>query len=139
MKKIITALFFVIFIYNCGVSQNYSIDYNNSEPSDKQESVINEIKKDNEILLFFDGGYVNDKIQLFADGTQVFEDIISTDNTLGVAKDYKLLNSIKKIRIKINDNIDISLDVKKEYSFINIDKKKEKIQVEYRKFYKSYQ
>lgn len=136
VKKIILLLFIGI-LYNCGVSQNYIIKYNELEPTKKQKLIIEETKKENDMMLFFDGGFENDNLKIFIDKKEVYDGTISTDNTIGAAYSYTFSKSVNVIEIVLKEE-HIKLDIKKDYPFINIDLIDNQFVIEYRKTFKGY-
>lgn len=136
--KTLSLWLLLIFCTRCSYSQNYVTKHNDTEPTEKQKMAIEEIKKDNEIMLSFDGGFKNDKISITVNGKEKYNDELSTDNRIGSAKGYTFLKTDKKVRILINEHI-INLNTKKQYPFISIDLIDNVPIMEYRKVFKSYQ
>lgn len=133
-------LLILFFLFTNCKSQNVVISYNDDEPTPRHQLLIKEIKQENEFILFFDSGFLKDKVEIYLDGNQVVNEIISTDNILGSASSYNLSNSSKKIKIILNDNSNIVLKVKQDFPFVNIKKRKDnKLFVEYRKIPRTYQ
>ncbi len=135
MKNILILI--IILFSSCATSQKYDIKYNDAEPSEKQKLVIQEIKKENEIMLFFDGGFDNESMTIIVNDEILHQDVISTDNIIGSAKSYTFLDSHKEIRIKLKEHT-IKLTPNKNYPFISIDIKNNTPFIEYRKTYKKY-
>ncbi len=136
--KNILLLLLISFVYNCGVSQNYIIKYNDVEPSKKQKVIIEEIKKANEVMLFFDGGFKEDSVSIVVSGEEKYNGVVSTDNRIGTAKSYTFLETDKKIEVLINEYV-INLIIKNQYPFISIDLEDGIPIIEYRKVFKTYE
>jgi len=129
---------FLVFCTGCSSSQNYVVKHNDTEPTQRQRIIIEEIKKDNEIMLFLDGGFKNDRISIVVDKEEKYNDKVSTDNTIGSAKSYTFLRTDKKVKVLINEHI-VNLDMKSQYPFMSIDLIDNVPIIEYRKVFLSYE
>ncbi len=129
---------FILVLYSCSANKDYVIKYNETELTTDQKKVINKIKTKKGIILFFDNGFKNDSISVFTSKKKIYNEIISTNYSLGVASSTVIPELENSVIIKINKSKDIKLKLKKDYPFININKSDNKFFIEYRKSYKSY-
>lgn len=115
-KKTLLLLCAVTF-YNCSVSQNYKIKYNNVEPTEKQKKVIKEVQKDGDIVVGFDIGFEKNNVIITVDSNIKYEELLTTDHTLGLAGSYTFFKDANEtIQVSI-DKHKIELDIKKDYPF----------------------
>ena len=78
--------------------------------------------KSDTIVIFFESHFDNDLVQVSVNKKEVFKGTVTTDKTLGYAKDVNLgsIKNISKVKININKGKDVLLDkLTCNYIFVN--------------------
>tara|TARA_R110002124_G_scaffold279503_1_gene452110 strand:- start:1041 stop:1418 length:378 start_codon:yes stop_codon:yes gene_type:complete len=86
------------------ISEDYNVifRYNNCSKKETTKDVA---------VIFFERGYRNDYVELYSNRNKIFGDTITTDSTLGLAKEIELgkLSDVKEIDFRINNGRYISM------------------------------
>lgn len=86
--------------------------------------------KDKTISIFFENGFINDNSKIFIDGNLIYDKVITTDYTIGVAGFLLYDKKFENISIFINETkIDIVQSNIKDYKNIYVNQTKDKQQV----------
>ena len=78
--------------------------------------------KSDTTVIFFESHFDNDLVQVLVNNKEVFKGTVTTDKTLGYAKDVNLgsIKNISKVKININKGKDVLLDkLTCNYIFVN--------------------
>ena len=87
-------------------------------------------EEDTYSLLIFTSGFNHDKILIMNDKTIIYDSILQSDKSMGLAKAFRINNTLDvKVRDFSQDNYFFKLNNKKlkNYKYIYIEKNKEKI------------
>ncbi|KQS94311.1 hypothetical protein [Chryseobacterium sp. Leaf394] len=78
--------------------------------------------------IFFESGFKDENVRILIDSKEKYNDNITTDNTIGLAKNYSF-NELPKKDLKINLPelvINFQVEKLKDYKYIYIQKKEKK-------------
>ncbi len=115
-------------------AQEISYSYND-EKFTKNDSLIMGISlgfDNTNHSIGFNEGFKNDYLVVKVKRKIIYEGLITTDESLGVARGVQFPKEMKRLKIYINDK-KLKIKNRKEYRFIEIDKVKENYKIEYRK------
>lgn len=94
--------------------------------------ILNEMEKRFDVKerlnIFFESGFKDENVRILIDSKEKYNDNITTDNTIGLAKNYSF-NELPKKDLKINLPelvINFQVEKLKDYKYIYIQKKEKK-------------
>jgi hypothetical protein len=125
--KIILFIFLLISIFftSCNVFKGKTWNTVRSTDNNKLKYIIKSEKISNETFsktrLLFEGWFDNDTIIVIINDNQFFYGVISTDESMGIAKDITLPeNSNEEILLKINNFDTTTIKIGRRYQFVRI-------------------
>ena len=121
--------YFLVFLSLSFVScKSQSIEYVYEDRS----IILNEMEKRFDVKerlnIFFESGFKDENVRILIDSKEKYNDNITTDNTIGLAKNYSF-NELPKKDLKINLPelvINFQVEKLKDYKYIYIQKKEKK-------------
>lgn len=104
-----------------GQTYDVEINYYNQSEVSTQYANNNEIGK-LPLPIYFENGFLNDKIEILVDGKLVKADTITTDNSTSLARDILLSDyrQIMNVGIRVNDGKLVYVETNKKLYFIGV-------------------
>ncbi|WP_299118113.1 hypothetical protein [uncultured Winogradskyella sp.] len=129
-KTIYLSIYFLFLLNSC---KGYKVFYDNNEPSAKETELINKYLKPNKKTISFTDGFQNHKLKIkLSDNSEVFNGVINTDETLGLAKTVYFNKEEQYILIFI-DGKKLKIKNQEGYSFIYVSNNDNEVHIEFKK------